>query len=523
MMKPWGAVVAACVLCTALVSPGQAAAAERPIRVYLDNKLIKFEVDPILDNGTTLVPFRAIFEKLGLEVGWDGETQTVTGTKEGLAIQLAIDETEALVNDRQSVLELAPRLIEGNTLVPLRFVSEASGKEVTWNQSIRTIHLKSPSVPKGTSNNGGGAKEPAKPDDETDPTKPVRGDYVYPDGSKYTGQLVGGSPEGKGKLTDAGGRLLFDGTMKDGLPSDGRSKTYHGTGRVDFDGLIKDGVASGAGKQYASDGDLLFDGTFANGEREKGTLSYDNGDKYTGPFDNNVPSGVGKLQYSNGDVYEGDFVNGRREGTGTFKTASGEKVVGDFKDNMMNGIISHYDKKGTLLSVSEYANDVLIRKVDMGNGSSTLPSTNPSSLTDPVRKENDRHQKALSEIRERYNQDKKLLEDQISQIRKEQPGTYSSLADYEKAIEKAEVKEKEIRDKLKQLPGDGSNAAVAARAELDKQWQDAQAALEKLYAKGAAQQRIDSLKEDIGELRERFNDDIKDENDRHNHTIQQLK
>lgn len=536
MMNKWSAIASACLLWAALSAPSTAAAAERPIRVYLDNKLVKFEVQPILDNGTTLVPFRAIFEKLGLEVGWDEATQTVTGTKDGLAIRLTIDDTEAFVNDQSYGLELAPRLVDGNTLVPLRFVSEASGKEVSWNQASYTIRLKSASAPKETGNSGG-TKEPSKPststgptdgkksddDETTDRTKPEKGDYVYPNGNKFTGQLVDGHPEGKGKLVNANGKILFEGTMANGLPSDGRLRSYHDTGQLEFDGQVKNGVAEGDGKQYSSSGKLVYDGTFKNGQREKGTLFYDNGDKYTGPFDNEQPHGVGKLAYKNGDVYDGDFVNGSRDGKGTYKTAGGEKVVGDFRNNKMNGIISHYDKKGTLLSVSEYADDILVRKVNMGNESSHVPNTNPSNQTEPVKAENDRHEKALSELRDRYNKEKKEIDDQIAQIRRDNPGTYATEAAYEKALQEAKTKEKELRDKLKELSGDNSNAAVVARAELEKKSSEEQALVEKIYAKGAAQQRIESLKERLTTIREYYNEDLKRENERHSENVKRLK
>ncbi len=541
-MNKWYAMLPACVLWTALAAPGLADAAEPQVRVYMDGKPVKFEVQPILENGTTLVQFRPIFENMGLTIGWDEATQTVIGTKDDLSIKLVIDDTDAYINDRLNELELAPRLVEGNTFVPLRFVSEASGKEVTWDGSSMTVYIKSPtdsadSAEPGYDGGTAGGSKPGggdfgtKPGRGTDAAKPERGDYTYPNGDKYTGQLVNGSPEGRGRLYNPSGKLLFEGTMTNGLPGDGRIKSYHENGQLEFDGILKNGVRSGSGKQYSSTGALVFDGTFSVGEREKGTLHYDNGDKYTGPFDNDKPSGAGKLMYKNGDVYEGDFFDGRREGKGTYTTAKGEKLVGDFKNNMMNGIISHYDKKGTLLSVSEFSNDVLIRKVDMGNGSTALPNTNPTALPntnptaqpDQVKLENDRHQKLVNSIRENYNRNKKQLEDQIAQIRKDHPGTYSSQAEYNKALKEAETKQTEITNKLHSLAGDFSKAAEAAKAELNKQLTNVQTLITQIHAKGAAQQRIESLRDQLSLLRNNYNNELKKANDQHLEIIKQLK
>lgn len=526
-MKKRYAMLSACLLWGALSLPFSVnAAAERPIRVYLDNKLIKFEVQPILDNGTTLVPFRAIFEKLGLDVSWNANTETVSGTKDGLTIELVIDDTDAYVNDQLNELELAPRLVEGNTLVPLRFVSEASGKEVKWVQNTSTIYL---TTPKGSTSTGkpggtGGTTNPSKPTDTTtDTSKPVKGEYVYPNGDKYTGMLVDGYPEGKGKLVNSIGKQLFDGTMADGVPKEGRAKTYYDNGQLDTDAAMRDGVFNGAGKQYSPGGSLAFDGTFSSGERYNGTLYYENGDKYTGPFDNDQPNGKGKLTYKNGDVYEGDFVDGKRDGKGTYTTTKGEKISGDFRNNAMDGMISHYDKKGILLSVSEYSNDILVRKIDMGEETTTLPNTNPSSPTDPIKLENDRHEKALSEIKERYNQGRKQLEDQLAQVRKDTPGAYSSQASYDKALEEARTKYKDILSKINSLSSDSSKTAETARVELEKQLTDAQTLIDQIFKKGATQQQIESLKTRLTELRDDYNAELKKENDRHTYAIKQLK
>ncbi|GLI06317.1 hypothetical protein YDYSG_23470 [Paenibacillus tyrfis] len=531
-MNKWYAMLPACLLWTALAAPGLAGAADPQVRVYLDGKPIKFEVQPILDNGTTLVQFRPIFEKIGLTVGWDEATQTVTGTKDDLSIKLVIDDVDAYINDRLNELELAPRLVEGNTFVPLRFVSEASGKEVTWDGKSMSVYIKSPADSTGPGNSGGttgggsrpgGGDSGTKPGGGTDTTKPDKGDYTYPNGDRYTGQMVNGYPEGRGKLYNLGGKLLFEGTMSNGLPGDGHLKSYHENGQLEFDGNLRNGVRTGSGKQYSSTGSLLFDGTFSVGEREKGTLYYDNGDKYTGPFDNDKPSGAGKLVYKNGDVYEGDFFDGRREGKGTYTTTKGEKLVGDFKNNMMNGIISHYDKKGTLLSVSEFSNDVLIRKVDMGNGNTTLPNTNPSAQPDRVKLENERYDKLVNSIRENYNQNKKQLEDQIAQIRKDNPGTYSSQAEYNKALKEAETKQTDISNRLNSLAGDYSKAAEAAKAELNKQLTNVQTLITQIHAKGSAQQRIEALRDQLNFLRDNYNNELKRANDQHLEIIKQLK
>lgn len=115
--------------------------AEDPIKVYINGEIINFSIDPVVENGTTLVQFRPIFEKLGLSIGWDANTQTVTGEKEGLKIELIIGNKVAKVNGVERNLSIAPKTIKGNTMIPLRFIGEASGEQVEWYGDSRTIQI----------------------------------------------------------------------------------------------------------------------------------------------------------------------------------------------------------------------------------------------------------------------------------------------------------------------------------------------------------------------------------------------
>lgn len=111
------------------------------IEVYVDQHAVEFSIDPYLHNGTTLVQLRPLFEALGIELEWIGETKTVIGTKGKDEFQLNIGESTAIVNGQTVSLALPARLTDGHTLVPLRFVSEATGSEVGWHGASRTIQV----------------------------------------------------------------------------------------------------------------------------------------------------------------------------------------------------------------------------------------------------------------------------------------------------------------------------------------------------------------------------------------------
>jgi hypothetical protein len=115
----------------------------QPTKVYVDDKLVDFTVDPMNDNGTTLVQFKAVFEKLGLDVAWNQETQTVTGTTYNLNIQLTLSSKTVLVNGEKKQLTVAPKLVKNVTMIPLRFVGEASGRDVSWDGRTKTVYIAS--------------------------------------------------------------------------------------------------------------------------------------------------------------------------------------------------------------------------------------------------------------------------------------------------------------------------------------------------------------------------------------------
>lgn len=116
--------------------------ADKAISVYLDNEKINFDVEPIIVKGRTMVPMRAIFEKLGAEVEWDGETRTAKATRDGYSISIIIG-AEFMADSYGKAIKLdAPAMITGGrTLIPLRAVSEAFKCDVKWDGETRTVNI----------------------------------------------------------------------------------------------------------------------------------------------------------------------------------------------------------------------------------------------------------------------------------------------------------------------------------------------------------------------------------------------
>ncbi|MGF9911891.1 stalk domain-containing protein [Paenibacillus ehimensis] len=109
------------------------------IQVLIGGQLQAYAQAPVNWNGSAFVPLRAIFESLGATVEWDSSTQTVTATREGKTIVLTIGSNIAYVNGVPVTLSAPAQLIHGITMVPVRFVSEALGGVVEWNEASKSV------------------------------------------------------------------------------------------------------------------------------------------------------------------------------------------------------------------------------------------------------------------------------------------------------------------------------------------------------------------------------------------------
>lgn len=106
-------------------------------QVIIDGK--RYNATTASERGITLVPLRGIFEALGANVTWDSGTKTVTATKDGTTVKLQLGRKTAHINDQLVALQVPGKIISGNTMVPLRFVSEALGASVNWDGSTQTV------------------------------------------------------------------------------------------------------------------------------------------------------------------------------------------------------------------------------------------------------------------------------------------------------------------------------------------------------------------------------------------------
>lgn len=126
-----------------ITSPLLPRAAHPPVQVNIDGFGVKFDVQPVIKEGRVLVPFRALSEGLNTKVKWDEKTQSIQAFQDNNTVILEIGKNTAFLNNSPLTLDVPPTILDGRTLIPLRFFSEAFDCKVNWNEQNYIVDVKS--------------------------------------------------------------------------------------------------------------------------------------------------------------------------------------------------------------------------------------------------------------------------------------------------------------------------------------------------------------------------------------------
>lgn len=112
----------------------------------IDEKEVEMDVAPFIENGRTMVPFRFISEELGAEIEWDPVERKVSYVLNDMVVELWIDNNMASVDGVKKLVDdndpvVVPKVLDGRTFVPIRFIVEALGFDVKWNPDIKEVSV----------------------------------------------------------------------------------------------------------------------------------------------------------------------------------------------------------------------------------------------------------------------------------------------------------------------------------------------------------------------------------------------
>lgn len=125
---------AAAVAALGILAAGAAVHAEEDVvTVLVDNVSVVFDQQPVILEGHTMVPVRAVFEQAGAEVTWDQPTQTATIARNGYTVTIKYGDTGMYKNGERIELEAPAIMINDRVMIPVRAIAEAMDFAVTWD------------------------------------------------------------------------------------------------------------------------------------------------------------------------------------------------------------------------------------------------------------------------------------------------------------------------------------------------------------------------------------------------------
>lgn len=96
---------------------------------------------PVIKDNRTLLPFRAILEKMGATVTWDEVNRTVRAIKGTTGMVFEIGNTVAIIGQERVDMDVPAQIINGRTMIPVRFVAENLGYNVEFDNSTEGVYV----------------------------------------------------------------------------------------------------------------------------------------------------------------------------------------------------------------------------------------------------------------------------------------------------------------------------------------------------------------------------------------------
>jgi hypothetical protein len=124
-----------------LLLPDVAVPSSTSVSAFLNETKVRFDYAPVVENGTILVPVRALAEFFGASVEWADQTKTATLRQGSSVVNLNLGSDIIFSNGAQTKMDAPAKIIGGRLFAPIRPVAEALGASVTWDGKAQTVFM----------------------------------------------------------------------------------------------------------------------------------------------------------------------------------------------------------------------------------------------------------------------------------------------------------------------------------------------------------------------------------------------
>lgn len=111
------------------------------ISIRYNERFVYSDVPAVIIDDRTLVPMRAIFERFGAKLDYNGETSTATATLGDRVVVVSENDKTAYVDGQAVELDVPAMILNDRFVVPVRFISESFGATVDWDEKAKTVFI----------------------------------------------------------------------------------------------------------------------------------------------------------------------------------------------------------------------------------------------------------------------------------------------------------------------------------------------------------------------------------------------
>ena len=126
-------------------------AADSDVLIYVNGKMVTEASAKVLD-GYTVVPIRFIADRLSCDVKWNETNQSVTVSDGERVLTLSVGSKEIYVSGEKKEIPVAPIISEDYVYVPLRAIADGLDIDITWNEMTKTVSVYSAAAAKAQFN-----------------------------------------------------------------------------------------------------------------------------------------------------------------------------------------------------------------------------------------------------------------------------------------------------------------------------------------------------------------------------------